>query len=85
MTYWMDGKTTAQREKEELFGLNGVKVGKTITENTKFFENIEYLQKKAKWTDKGMKHISMNHLVFFCVQVVAQELRDQTEGKIPLD
>ena len=85
MTYWMDGKTTAQREKEELFGLTGVKVGKTITENTKFFENIEYLQKKANWTDQGMKHISMNHLVFFCVQVVAQELRDQTEGKIPLD
>ena len=85
MTYWMDGKTTAQKEKEELFGLNGVKVGKTITENTKFFENIEYLQKKANWTDQGMKEISMNHLVFFCVGVVAQELRDQTEGKIPLN
>ena len=40
MTYWMDGKTTAQKEKEELFGLNGVKVEKTITEKTNFFEKI---------------------------------------------
>jgi len=85
MTYWMDGKTKAQREKEELFGLIGIKMGKTITENKKFFENIEYLQKKADWSTQGMKHISMNHLVFFCVQVVAQELKDQTEGKIPLN
>ena len=37
MTYWMDGKTTEQKEKEELFGVIGVKVGKTRTENTKFF------------------------------------------------
>ena len=85
MTYWMDAKPRAQIEKEKLFGLNGVKMGKTITENTKFFENIEYLQEKADWSDQRMRNISMNQVVFFCVQVVAQELRDQNEGKIPLN
>jgi hypothetical protein len=86
MTYWMDAKPRAQIEKENLFGLTGAKMGKTITENSKFFENIEYLQQKANWTSDGMdKHISLNQVVFFCVQVVAQELKDQSEGKIPLN
>jgi len=85
MTYWMDAKPRAQIEKENLFGLTGAKMGKTITENTKFFENIEYLQQKADWSDQRMKNISLNQVVFFCVQVVAQELRDQNEGKIPLN
>ena len=85
MTYWMDAKPRAQIEKENLFGLTGAKMGKTITENTKFFENIEYLQEKADWSDQRMRNISMNQVVFFCVQVVAQELRDQNEGKIPLN
>ena len=85
MTYWMDAKPRAQIEKENLFGLTGAKMGKTITENSKFFENIEYLQQKADWSDQRMKHISLNQVVFFCVQVVAQELKDQNEGKIPLN
>ena len=85
MTYWMDAKPRAQIEKENLFGLTGAKMGKTITENSKFFENIEYLQQKADWSDQQMNHISLNQVVFFCVQVVAQELKDQSEGKIPLN
>ena len=85
MTYWMDAKPRAQIEKEELFGLIGAKMGKTVTENAKFFENIEYLQTKANWNDQRMKNISLNQVVFFCVKVVAQELKDQNEGKIPLN
>mgnify|MGYP003646846459 CR=1 FL=1 len=85
MTYWFEAKPRAQLEKENLFGLTGAKMGKTITENQKFFSNIEYLQEKADWNADGMKNISLNQVVFFCVEVVTQELKDQTEGKIPLN
>ena len=83
--YWLNAKPKAQLQKEALFGLNGVKYGKTITENNEFGNMIETLQKKANWDDQGMKHISMNQMIFFCVKVVHDELIDQLEGKIPLD
>jgi len=83
--YWMNAKPKAQIEREELFGLTGIRYGRTLTENKKFWDNIEYLQKKADWSGNGMRTISLNQMVFFCVKVVSQELRDQTEGKIPLD
>jgi len=85
MTYWMDAKPRAQIERENLFGLTGAKMGKTVTENSQFFENIAYLQTKADWSNQQMKNISLNQVVFFCVQVVSQELRDQNEGKLPLN
>lgn len=82
--YWMDAKPKAQLEKEQLFGLNGVKYGKTITENSEFAQMIDDLREKANWSDQGMKKISMNNLIFFCVKVVHQELTEQLNGKIPL-
>lgn len=85
MTYWMDAIPRAELERRKLFGLKGTKMSKTITENAMFWENIEYLQEKADWSDQKMKNISLNQVVFFCVQVVAQELRDQSEGKLPLN
>ena len=83
--YWMDAKPKAQKEKEELFGIGSFKQSHTITEPTDFFSMIETLQTKANWEDQGLKHVSFNQIVFFCVKVVHDELIDQLEGKIPLD
>ena len=83
--YWMNGKTRAQKQKEELFGLDGKKMGATITEPRDFFSMVETIQTKANWADQGLEHISFNQAVFFCVKVVHDELIDQLEGKIPLD
>ena len=83
--YWMNGKTRAQKQKEQLFGLEGKKMGATVTEPRDFFSMIETIQTKANWADQGLEHISFNQAVFFCVKVVHDELIDQLEGKIPLD
>jgi len=83
--YWLNGKTRAQKQKEELFGLEGKKMGATVTEPRDFFSMIETIQTKANWADQGLKQISFNQAVFFCVKVVHDELIDQIEGKIPLD
>ena len=83
--YWLNGKTRAQKQKEELFGLEGKKMGATVTEPRDFFSMIETIQTKANWSDQGLEHISFNQAVFFCVKVVHDELIDQLDGKIPLD
>ena len=83
--YWMNAKTRSQKIKEGLFGLEGKKMGATITEPRDFFEMIETIQTKANWADQGLKEISFNQAVFFCVKVVHDELKDQLEGKIPLE
>tara|TARA_B100000745_G_scaffold171576_1_gene112509 strand:+ start:830 stop:1093 length:264 start_codon:yes stop_codon:yes gene_type:complete len=83
--YWMNGKTRAQKQKEQLFGLEGKKMGATVTEPRDFFSMVETIQTKANWADQGLEHISFNQAVFFCVKVVHDELIDQLEGKIPLD
>ncbi len=83
--YWMNAKTRAQKAKEELFGLEGKKMGVTVTEPRDFFHMVETIQTKANWTDQGLKQISFNQAVFFCVKVVHDELIDQLKGKIPLD
>ena len=83
--YWMNAKPKAQLEKEALFGLNGKKMGATVTEPRDFFQMVETIQTKANWTDQGLKQISFNQAVFFCVRVVHNELIDQLKGKIPLD
>jgi len=83
--YWMNAKPKAQLEKEALFGLTGIRYGKTITENIEFGQMIETIRKKANWHDQGMKQISMNQAVFFCVKVVHDELIDQLNGKLPID
>ena len=83
--YWMNAKTRAQKEKEEMFGLAGKKMAATITEPRDFFHMVETIQTKANWTDQGLKQISFNQAVFFCVKVVHDELIDQLKGKIPLD
>ena len=83
--YWLNGKTRAQKQKEELFGLEGKKMGATVTEPRDFFSMIETIQTKANWSSQGLKQISFNQAVFFCVKVVHDELIDQLEGKIPLD
>jgi len=81
----MNAKTRSQKIKEGLFGLEGKKMGATITETRDFFEMIETIQTKANWADQGLKEISFNQAVFFCVKVVHDELKDQLEGKIPLE
>ena len=83
--YWINAKTRAQKQKEELFGLEGKKMGATVTEPRDFFSMIETIQTKANWADQGLKQISFNQAVFFCVKVVHDELIDQLEGKIPLE
>ena len=83
--YWLNGKTRAQKQKEELFGLEGKKMGATVTEPRDFFSMVETIQTKANWADQGLKQISFNQAVFFCVKVVHDELIDQLDGKIPLD
>ena len=83
--YWLSGKTRSQKKKEQLFGLEGKKMGATITEPRDFFSMIETIQTKANWADQGLKQISFNQAVFFCVKVVHDELIDQLEGKILLD
>jgi hypothetical protein len=83
--YWMSAKPRAQKQKEELFGLQGKKMGATVTEPRDFFSMIETIQTKANWSDQGLKEISFNQAVFFCVKVVHDELIDQLKGKIPLD
>jgi len=83
--YWMNAKTRAQKTKENLFGLEGKKMGATVTEPRDFFEMIETIQTKANWEDQGLEHISFNQAVFFCVKVVHDELVDQLEGKLPLN
>ena len=83
--YWMNGKTRAQKQKEELFGLEGKKMGATVTDPRDFFSMVETIQTKANWADQGLKQISFNQAVFFCVKVVHDELIDQLKGKIPLD
>ena len=83
--YWLNGKTRAQKQKEELFGLEGKKMGATVTEPRDFFSMIETIQTKANWSSQGLKQISFNQAVFFCVKVVHDELIDQLDGKIPLD
>jgi len=83
--YWLNGKTRAQKNKEQLFGLEGKKMGATVTEPRDFFSMIETIQTKANWTEQGLKQISFNQAVFFCVKVVHDELIDQLEGKIPLE
>ena len=83
--YWMNAKPRAQKNKEKLFGLEGKKMGTTVTEPRDFFDMIETIQTKANWADQGLKEISFNQAVFFCVKVVHDELKDQLEGKIPLE
>jgi len=83
--YWMNAKPKAQIEKEKLFGITDFKQGKTITEPTDFFSMIQTLQTKANWEDQGLKHVSFNQVVFFCVKVVHDELIDQLNGKIPIE
>ena len=83
--YWLNGKTRAQKNKEQLFGLEGKKMGATVTEPRDFFSMIETIQTKANWSSQGLKQISFNQAVFFCVKVVHDELIEQLEGKIPLD
>ena len=72
-------------EREQLLGLSGKKMGATVTEPRDFFSMIETIQTKANWSDQGLKTVSFNQAVFFCVKVVHDELIDQLNGKIPID
>ena len=84
-TYWLDAKPKAAIERDRLLGNISDKQGKTLTEPTIFYDMVKDIRTKADWTNQGLKDISFNQAVFFCVSVVHRELIDQLKGKIPLD
>lgn len=84
-TYWLDAKPKAAIERDRLLGELKDKTGKTITEPDYFYTMVKDIRQKADWSDQGLKEISFNQAIFFCVRVVHGELIDQLKGKIPLD
>lgn len=84
-TYWLDAKPKAAIERDNLLGMMRDKQGKTLTEPSEFYDMVKDIRQKANWSDQGLKEISFNQAVFFCVKVVHAELIDQLNGKIPID
>lgn len=84
-TYWLDAKPKAAIERDRLLGNTPDKTGKTITEPDDFYNMVKDIRTKVDWSAQGLKEISFNQAVYFCVRVVWNEWKDQLKGKIPLD